>query len=258
MFEFTCNLCNSRCAVETKETIDREIPSCHRCGSTQRFRWIVHAISEELFGRSIPLPFFPKTKNVKALGMSDWSRLANALGKKFDYVNTFYDTTPKFDILNPEPRQERLYDFVIASEVFEHIPPPVQPAFDNLARILRPDGFAVFSVPWAPDGHTREHFPELHDWKLVKVNGAYRLTNRTADGRLQTFDDLVFHGGPGFTLEMRLYSRDDLLTHFRTAGFEQVEISTPDENLEFGIVGKPWSLGMVARKSEAGRVKIPA
>ena len=109
MFEFTCNLCNSRCAVETKETIDREIPSCHRCGSTQRSRWIVHAISEQLFGRSIPLPFFPKAKNVKALGMSDWSRLANALGKKFDYVNTFYDTTPKFDILNPEPRQERLY-----------------------------------------------------------------------------------------------------------------------------------------------------
>ena len=34
--------------------------------------------------------------------------------------------------------------------------------------------------------------------------------NWTADGRIETFDDLVFHGGPGSTLEMRVFSEDAL------------------------------------------------
>ena len=185
--------------------------------------------------------------------MSDWSPLAKGLAQKFDYTNTFYDTSPRFDILRPEPRDEGAYDFVISSEVFEHIPPPVQPAFDNLRRVLSGKAFVVFSVPWAPDGHTREHYPDLHDWRIEKSKGGHRLINRTADGVLQTFDNLIFHGGPGLTLEMRLFSRPDLESHFEAAGFDNVEVSTPDENPDYGIVGKPWSLGMVARKRDIGR-----
>ena len=42
----------------------------------------------------------------------------------------------------------------------------------------------------------------------MSATARWTLTNRTLDGAVQTFTDLVFHGGPGSTLEMRLFSRD--------------------------------------------------
>lgn len=124
----------------------------------------------------------------------------------------------------------------------------MQPAFDNLQRILRPGGFTVFTVPWAPDGHTREHYPNLHEWKIIERENRRVLINRTRDGIIEEFENPVFHDGAGQVLEMRLFSQNDLVAHFRNAGFEQVEIAAVEENLEYGIAWEPWSRGLVARK----------
>ena len=87
MHIFTCNICNSPCRAEI---LDREVPSCKRCGSNVRFRWIVHALSMELFGKSLPLTKFPKQRNVRGFGMSDPGQIADVLRKRFDYRNTYY------------------------------------------------------------------------------------------------------------------------------------------------------------------------
>jgi SAM-dependent methyltransferase len=139
------------------------------------------------------------------------------------------------------------YDFIVSSEVFEHVVPPVQTAFNNLAQLLKPGGFAVFSTPWESEGETREHFPELHDWEVVELRSGYVLVNRTEDGRLQTFDNLTFHEGHGSTLEMRMFSHDGLLANCRAAGF--AEISIAEDYPEYGIVWVPWSRGLVLRKA---------
>jgi hypothetical protein len=59
------------------------------------------------------------------------------------------------------------------------------------------------------------------------------------------FTDLVFHGGPGSTLEMRLFSRSGLVREFAAAHFAGVRIA--DESyLAHGIVWpEPWSVPMV-------------
>jgi SAM-dependent methyltransferase len=188
--------------------------------------------------------------------MSEWNRITDNLERQFTFRNTFYHTEPKFDVLSLGPEHEHAYDFIITSEVFEHVPPPVEPAFANLARALKPDGFVVFSVPWRPDGHTVEHFPELYDWELVKLKSSFVLLNRTQSGELQAFEDLVFHGGIGQTLEMRIFSRNDLLKYFEQAGFEDVEISEVEPCLEFGIRWPTGSHGLVARKRRGVRVPI--
>ena len=87
-------------------------------------------------------------------------------------------------------------------------------AFANARRLLKPHGIFIFSVPYSLDQETLEHFPDLHDYRLVEKDGAWRLENRTSDGRRQVFSDLVFHGGPGSTLEMRLFSRNGLIDEF--------------------------------------------
>ena len=241
LHHFTCNICGSKC---TAETLDREIPSCP-CGSNVRFRWVVHAVSMELFGQSLPLKKFPRSKHVRGLGLSDTLLFSNVFSKRFDYQNTCLDREPRFDIMIPNAAPEGAYDFVIASEVFEHVPPPVQTAFDNLARLLKPNGIAVFSSPWESTGNSVEHFPDLHDWQVVALRSGYVLLNRTIDSRLETFDDLVFHGGPGNTLEMRVFAKDDLLENIRAAG---LQVDFAEDNPDWGIVWEPWSRGMVLRR----------
>ena len=73
------------------------------------------------------------------------------------------------------------------------------------------------------------------------------VRNRRRDGQVEEFPSPVFHGGPGTTLEMRLFSRDSLLRDLRAAGFREVRVA--DEGVpEFGIVWPvPWSLPVVAR-----------
>ncbi len=174
--------------------------------------------------------------------MSDPLPIAEVLAKRFDYRNTCFDREPRFDITAPlQPGME--CDFVVASEVFEHVQAPVQKAFDNLAKLLKPGGFAIFSTPWESEGETVEHYPNLHDWKVVRLNSGYVLVNRTADGRLETFDRLHFHGGPGSTLEMREFSQAGLLANCAAAGFTRVEFA--EDYAPFGIAWEPWAKGLI-------------
>ncbi len=225
----------------------REKPSCSTCGSCARFRWIIHALSLELFGQSVPLPLFPLAKDLAGIGLTDSPSIADRLVEQLNYTNTFYHQEPRIDIMDLTSGVDSAYDFIIASEVFEHLPPPVQPAFNNLWRLLRPDGLIVFTVPWSPDGHTKEHFPDLYDWQVAHLRSGSILVNRNVAGEIQLFEDLCFHGGPGETLEMRLFAKSDLIEHFQKAGFQAVEFA--ESYPEYGIVCEPWSRGLVARKT---------
>ena len=242
LLRFTCNICNSPCSAET---LDREIPSCEKCGSNVRFRWIVHALSTELFGRSMPLKEFPRNRKIRGISLSDWGPIAKILARRFDYQNTFLHREPRLDIMDPKCGADASYDFIVASEVLEHVPPPVETAFDNLARLLKPAGFVVFSSPWESTGETLEHFPELHDWQVVKFHAEYVLLNRTKDGRLEAFENLVFHNGPGNTVELRVFSIDGLLANCEAAGFD---VAMAEDNPAYGIVWDNWSRGIVLRK----------
>ncbi len=244
---FTCNICATLNTIDSPDHLQREAPSCVQCESNVRFRWIVHSISTALFGKSLLLQDFPESREVRGLGFSDVPRYADVLAAKFDFTNTFYDEEPFFDITDPTCGESASYDFIIASEVFEHIEPPVQVAFDNLARLLKPDGAIIFSTPWKQDGKTIERFPNLHSWELIRFKDRQVLVNKTDTGRFEVFDNLVFHGGSGHTLEMRLFSQPDLEKHFAAAGLQATFVSEPF--LEFGInFREPWSLPCLLSK----------
>ena len=204
---------------------------------------MIHVLADALFGEPIPISEFPHRPELKGFGMSDWgydSRLAEKLG----YTNTFYDTEPKLDITDPPPDCLGTLDFLISSDVFEHVPPPVQRAFDGAFALLKPGGVLVLTVPYN-EGKTREHFPNLGEWQIVDFNGVHVLLNRTSEG-WEVHDGLHFHGGPGLTLEMRHFGREDIHSHLEKAGFR--EITDWHDAEEF----HPWSdvhgLPFTARK----------
>lgn len=246
---YQCNICGSACKTRISE-LGREKPSCVFCGSTVRFRALMHLLSVELFGKSLAIKDFPKTEGIVGIGMSDWTGYASPLRKRIRYTNTFYHKEPKFDITDVPSSLEGTLDFVISSDVFEHVPPPVSLAFENTYKLLKPGGVFIFTVPYTKEAHTKEHFPELYEYKLIKEDKRYVLKNRKKDGTEEVFSNLIFHGGPGSTLEMRVFSEASLMEEFQKAGFNEVKIRK-EPDFERGIYWhehEDWSLPITARK----------
>jgi SAM-dependent methyltransferase len=242
---FTCNVCS---ATSDATGYGREEPSCVSCGSTLRFRGVVAALSISLFGRALRLDEFPSAE-ISGIGMSDWSGYADRLADRLDYRNTFYDREPRLDITATLPEGlAGSCDFIVSSEVLEHVPPPVGRAFSACFDLLKPGGVLVLTVPWHTDGTTEEHYPDLHEFAIVPLGDAPVLVNRKRDGDIEVFEDIVFHGGEGQTLEMRIFTRPDLLAHLRSAGFVDIRVFD-DTVAEHGVVwSEPWSLPILARR----------
>jgi hypothetical protein len=247
--DFICNICGgTNRGAPVEQVQGRETPSCRHCGSILRFRAVMHALSMELYGRALVVEGFPTDKSISGLGMSDHETYARKLERKLSYANTFYHAEPRLDITAIADDAIGRHRFLISSDVFEHIPLfALDAAFRNSRRLLRDDGFFLFTVPYVKTGETREHFPRLHDFRIDKINGRYVLRNKTAEGEEETFENLVFHGGPGSTLEMRLFSEADLMRRLKAAGFSSIhcyEGPVP----EFGILWPPGSaVPIVAR-----------
>jgi SAM-dependent methyltransferase len=247
--EYRCNLCGAKNRRPVAQ-LAREQLSCVKCESTGRLRALAWLISDELFGAQMPFADFPVIRSWAALGMSDLEDFAAPLAKKFTYTNTFYHKPPVFDITKPDAAMEGKFDFIISSEVLEHVPDPVAPAFETLYRMLKPNGVLFLTVPYSLEETAIEHFPEIHDFAVTALRDRWVLVNRTRDGRLQTFDDLVFHGGPGSTLEMRVLNEATLKGLLRDAGFQSIRMAG-EACLEYGILpDDPWSLPIAARKGE--------
>ena len=245
---FTCNICGTRVRQWPVAAIDRDVPSCAGCASQVRFRSIVHLLSLEVHGASMPLPQWPVRPDITGLGLSDSSTYAQRLEAKTSYLNTFFHRAPQLDICHPDRARAGTCDFLIATEVFEHVPPPVSRAFSGAFELLKPGGLLIMSVPFSLAPHTKEHFPDLYDFKLEQRGGHWVLINTRSDGTREEYSDLVFHGGPGSTLEMRLFSKDDVRRLLSQAGFTQITFHD-EQVLEWGIIHwAAWSLPVTARK----------
>lgn len=246
---FECNICGERYLVPIDQ-LRREVASCEGCNSTPRTRAIIRALSLELFGENLVLPDFPVSRGIIGLGMTDWAGYAVRLAEKFDYTNTYYHQEPKLDVSAREVPENLVQssDFIISSEIFEHVVPPVRRAFQNTFKMLKPGGILILTVPYGIQTETVEHFPELCDFTIIGDKGSYRLKNVTPSGEVQEFHDLVFHGGPGATLEMRVFAEAAVLQHLIEAGFEALTVhQTPD--FPHGIWWpQPWAFPFSARR----------
>jgi len=249
ILEFQCNICGELTSSKMSD-LSREVASCHACGSTVRMRAIVHVLSTELFGESLVLPDFPHNKGLHGVGMSDWDGYANPLAKKLSYTNTYYHQEPMLDITNISKDQICTMDFMISSDVYEHVLFPVNHAFENTTKLLKENGVFIFTVPYTKKGEeTVEHFGQLHDFEIEKKQGEYVLKDTDGNGTVREFDDLIFHGGPGSTLEMRVFSEKSLMNELSRAGLNNVKVYS-EPFLKYGIFWGDvnWSLPIAARK----------
>jgi SAM-dependent methyltransferase len=247
--DFLCNVCGRRNHGVPREQVEnRDTATCGTCHGSLRMRALVHALGAELFGSPRALLAFPTDKSIRGVGMSDWNGYALRLAEKLDYTNTFYHADPRLDIANIPPEAVGTLDFLISSDVFEHIPPrELDAAFMNARRLLKPGGLFLFTVPFEKIEATREHFPRLNDFRIVEEGGKRVLYNTTVEGEQEVFRDLVFHGGEGMTLEMRMFSEADLMRRLAAAGFAKAAVRI-DNAPHFGVMWPiDYAVPIVAR-----------
>ncbi len=245
---FRCNICGENCQTAL-DRLGREDASCKGCGSLPRKRAIIRVLSTQLFGKNLLLSDFHPRPDICGLGMTDWKGYADRLAEKFSYRNTYYHQEPRLDISAVEiPVDLLANDFIISSEVFEHVVPPVSRAFENVSKMLKPGGLFILTVPYTNNKDTIEHFPELYDFAVVEEHEAFVLRNRTREGVIQEFRNLVFHGGPGTTLEMRVFSENSIVQHLRDAGFQAIKVHREPDFVHGIWWPQPWSFPISARK----------
>ncbi len=208
-------------------------------------------LSLELFGTALTLPEFPRIRSLRGLGMTDWPEYARRLAEKFDYRNTFYSREPRLDITDPPEHESGQYDFLISSEIFEHVMPPASNAFRGAHQMLKPSGVLILTVPYSMETTMLEHYPEIHEFGFAQVGDGVVLVNRTRSGEMQVFEHPVFHGpGPGKAPEMREFTEAEMKRALMESGFSGARIYA-EKYLPYGVAySEKWSLPVVARKGE--------
>lgn len=245
---FLCNICGNHTTALECKVYSRDLPSCQHCGSNLRARAIIHVLSIALFNQSLILPDFPETPSIRGIGTSDWNGYAAPLGAKLGYTNTFYHKEPRLDLASTLPPSFTNLNFLITCDVLEHIIPPVSLAFKNIFQMLLEKGVCIITAPYMLFEKTWEHFPNLNQFTIAQEGQHKILINEGLDGRMSRYRDLIFHGGDGATLEMRIFSKSGLRKELLQAGFRQVTFHRCNKP-EYGIYWPcGWSLPISAIK----------
>jgi SAM-dependent methyltransferase len=221
-----------------------------------RVRALVEAISQTVFGGDFVAPAFPVRKELSILGFSDQQIYARHLLKAVHYTNSYFHKPPARDVMNIESFRGATYDAVVCSEVLEHVNRPFSQAVRNLNAILKPGGILILSLPMQ-DGETIEYFPELSGISVALIDGKYVLSGTGTSGvSYRSNMELVFHGGPGTTVEMRLAGRATVERELLAAGFTNVEerrVTRPDLGIVWDDIPESISTsGGVVRGMKAG------
>ncbi|MSX34844.1 MAG: methyltransferase domain-containing protein [Actinobacteria bacterium] len=228
----SCALCGHRDAALTQPI--REGESCPRCGSSWRTRATALLIMRGLGIEPRPMLELEPDHRRHGLGISDNPEMARFFYRCFNYSNSQLDVHPIVDLLNPQSSMQGLYDFVICSDVLEHVPPSAERAIASLASFLRPGGIAMVSVP-VSGGETEEYYPDITDWSML--DGELHWTD--ASGASHIDNDPEIHGGDGLTIAFRTWGAEDFERAVLSNGFSSIERLVPCP--ELGVPEMPWS-----------------
>jgi hypothetical protein len=99
--------------------------------------------------------------------------------------------------------------------------------------MLNHNGVLILSVPTFDISNHLEHFPLMDKYEIIKYESDYLLVTKEK-GVYKIYNKLIFHGGPGTTLEMRKFSHLKLINDLKIIGFSKVitlEQAIPDNGI---------------------------
>lgn len=144
---YVCNICNSLNLSNINLKKSKYAPStyerilCTNCGSTMRYRSLIHVFN---------LYYPNRDKGKQGIGLTDPPCVSNYLKKDFNYKNTFFNDRidgEYIDVLRfTDFCSLESLDFIIASDVFEHVS-NLELALSECYKVLKPSGKIFVTVP---------------------------------------------------------------------------------------------------------------
>lgn len=155
-----CNVCGKISKIRIRSTNLREDCICKKCRSNSRKRHISSVFLKKLRNNShtfSSLKSINSNLNISIYNVESNGALHNNLKHLKDYVCSEYfgsyesigkevNGVLNVDLMNT-PFDSNLFDYIVSTEVFEHIPNPYK-AFGEIYRILKPGGSHIFTVPY--------------------------------------------------------------------------------------------------------------
>jgi SAM-dependent methyltransferase len=139
---------------------------CPGCGSLERYRMLALLLERRLAGRDHPkvLEIAPKPCVKQLCNQRGWDYLSSDLSSALAMVHAD---------LRAMPMSDDSFDVIVCFHVMEHIVDD-KPAFSEIGRLLKPDGFGLIFVPLG-DGPTQEGAPESEWLRLYGQRDHVRI-----------------------------------------------------------------------------------
>lgn len=188
----------------------RERMECPTCRLNGRQRYIAGLLQDAVAERSKPRVYMTE----QLTRFFQWARGALVLDELTG--SEYLPDEKSRRLLPPNVRHEDVedlsfetasFDVVVSNDVLEHVNDPDRAARE-LARVLRPGGIALITIP-------------LHSDRDESVTRA-----RLVDGQIEHLLEPVYHGNPVDSQRGSLVFTDfgwDVVERFRSAGFERFE-----------------------------------
>jgi SAM-dependent methyltransferase len=158
-----CNCCGGIKRIKIKSSNFREDCVCKKCRSSSRKRHIAFVflkiLEEKLKQKLNALVNIPAKSNLAIYNLESYGGLHKCLKHTQGYLGSeYFGTEQEFGkmhngILNVDlmqtPFENDAFNYIISTEVFEHIPDPYK-AFKETYRILKKGGAHVFTIPYDP------------------------------------------------------------------------------------------------------------
>ena len=242
MHDVICPICGTsyQLAVQYSE---RDAKQCWKCGATGRISAVANWLRSYIFDNNLPLAMQEPVRGFKIIGLSDNNNYAFELDRLFDYKNTYIHQSPYLDITTPDAAFFSSTDVLISADVFEHVVGDLARAFHGAYALVKPGGCPVLTVPYINEGDHVEHFPDAIGYEATKgKDGKWRAILTRSDGSQFVEGRPRFHGGPGKTLEMRLFNRAEVERQLARAGFVEIEFHETNQPQNGICWGRPSRL----------------
>ena len=173
-----CNICEQETVFIIYNEWLRGNYKCKRCQTQPRNRALINVLN--MYCKEWP--------TLQLHESSPSGEVSKFLKKKCSGYSSshYYSDIPRGEY-NGEFRSEDLscltfpdnsFDLLITSDVFEHVFEP-EKAFAEVARVLKPGGMHIFTMPWIPAHKKSTQRAKLH-----------------SDGTIEYFKEAQYHGNP--------------------------------------------------------------
>ncbi len=173
-----CVICEQETVFVIYHSWLRDNYKCERCNTIPRNRALINSVNI----------FSPDWKNLQVHESSPGGKVSEFLKKNCkDYCSSHYYTDVERGKYKGEHRSEDLcqltfednsFDLFLTSDVFEHVMEP-EKAFSEIARVLKPGGMHIFTMPWYP-----------------KLKKTVQRASLNEDGTINYLEEAVYHGNP--------------------------------------------------------------